>query len=612
MAVLPSTLTDMHCQAPMQLRMEADVRRLLRRASNPYQLAALPLAQALCEATGILNAQAALQHVIESAFHESPQEARFRDLLLSSEAEAATCDRNERWFQVSKRHLQRRRAKAVSVLAQHVRKLVGGPQLVVVEDRNGGAVDPLETLAELVSSIEPATASRIFGLGGLESNVDAAMLTIRGQIDVGHEIGEMNAGLPRDISPPLAAVLNAQARQISGTHAAAKRELWPLLKQAERDSNDDSEVRFELEWLAFLRACHGGDARQMERVAINLRRIAHGRAVWLLRALLAQADAEIRRGRIEHAAALLDETERRSLRNFALVQLASASALRAEIALQIGDDASAERLASGAYFVLRGRHFDAYRCQVTIARAALRRGKPWAYPEDLGNLAPSSWDRAALEVERARGLVGAGNIESARRCAGDAFRTAVELKYDGLAARAAAALGATFNRRRRQRRDWYLRALSYLLDTRDRLAGCDLFGVARERDDSFSAQLLEAIPEVLYDRLTSAVPQLRVQSERESALARAFLKSLSLYVLGYGLDTARLQDAIEALDAGAPFFAQYALHFLEDATDIFATLFAAVAARGQQAEVGDRLTGALQSFVAGVRRREHCRSFLVG
>ena len=88
MAVLPSTLTDMHCQAPMQLRMEADVRRLLRRASNPYQLAALPLAQALCEATGILNAQAALQHVIESAFHESPQEARFRDLLLSSEAEA--------------------------------------------------------------------------------------------------------------------------------------------------------------------------------------------------------------------------------------------------------------------------------------------------------------------------------------------------------------------------------------------------------------------------------------------------------------------------------------------------------------------------------------------
>jgi hypothetical protein len=612
MGVLLSTLTDVRHYGPMQLRMEADVRRLLRRASNPYKLAALPLAQAICEATGILNAQAALQHVIESAFHESPQEARLRDLLPSTEPEGVTCLRNARWFQVSKRHLQRRRAKAVSVVAQHVRKLVGGPQLVVVEERNGGAVDPLETLAELVSSIEPATASRIFGLGGLQSNVDAAMLTIRRRVDVGDEIGEMNSELPRDISPSLAAILNVQARQINGTQATAKRELWPLLKKTQRDPNDDAEVRFELEWLASLRARHSGDARQMERVATNLRRIAHGQAAWLLRALLAQADAEIRRARIESAATLLDETERRSLRNFALVQLASASALRGEMALQAGDDASAERLASGAYFVLRGRHFDAYRCQVTIARAALRQGKSWTYPEDLGNLAPSAWDRVALDVERARGLVGAGNIAGARRCAGDAFRTAIELRYDGLAARAAAALGATFNRRRRQRRDWYLRALSYLLDTRDRLAACDLFGLESERGDSFSTDLLEAIPELLYHRLTSAVAQLRVQSDGESSLARAFLKSLSLYVLGYATDAGRLQDAIEALDARAPSFAQYALHFLEDATDIFATLFAAVAAPGEQAEVGDRLTAALQSFTACVRPRDHCRRFLVG
>ena len=64
--------------------LESEVRRLLRRAANPFLLAANPLAQALCEATTTSDAQAALRTTIERAFRGGFQERRLGEMLLRS------------------------------------------------------------------------------------------------------------------------------------------------------------------------------------------------------------------------------------------------------------------------------------------------------------------------------------------------------------------------------------------------------------------------------------------------------------------------------------------------------------------------------------------------
>ena len=135
------------------------------------------------------------------------------------------------------------------------------------------------------------------------------------------------------------------------------------------------------------------------------------------RAVSAQAEAAIRCGHLEEAAALLDYSDRQSLRSLALREMACTNELRAEVALQRGDDVSAERFAMGAYLLLQGRHHVAYRCQTTIARARLRLVEPWSPPRDIGILPESAWDCVALKIERARHSFAEGNLERCRALA---------------------------------------------------------------------------------------------------------------------------------------------------------------------------------------------------
>ncbi len=557
---------------------------MLRRAQNPFRLAACPLAQALTEATGIPSAQSALRHAIEGAFGEDAQKWRLREMLLASIDGEPPRSQTARWLQVSKRHLQRRRAKAVAILADHVRRLVGAPVLAAEDETPKQGDDPLATLAALA---------------------------LRARADLGVEIGEESDELQRAILPELLAVLSAQTKEINGKRPSARESLWPLFERPRLSRAEDAEVRFELEWLAFLRARHSSDARQMDGVATNLKRIAGDRAVWVSRALLAQAEANLRCGRVAEASLLLDEAEARDLRSAALVQLARGSALRAELALQRGEDALAQRLASAGYLALRGRHLDAGVCRSTIARARLRLGEPWSDPGDCGTRG-STWNRIAFSIERARSMAGDGDGAGAKRRARDAFRAALDLHYDGLAARAAATFGAAFEAATPQRRDWELRAFAHLLGTRDRSVACDLF--ASEPDEMGRARSFagdERLADVLYVELQRAIPQLRANSSIEAAAARSFLARLSCYTVAEGAFS-ELRKAVASLNVRACSFAQYLLHYMDDAGDILENGFGAIVSPRYRAETEERLTIALSCFASGVRPREELRRFLVG
>ncbi|MGA7283227.1 MAG: hypothetical protein WCB01_08945 [Candidatus Cybelea sp.] len=594
----------------VQLQMEADVRRMLRRADDPLRLAGLPLAQRLCAATGISSPQEALGHVIEAAFKGIWPETRLRDLLLTADLDGrvSRTDTAQR-LRVSMRHLQRRRARAVAVLASHICKLVVTPGADPPEKEHGAAVDPLEALAELVSELEPAVAAAILRLNGARLGERAAMLTMRASVEAGNDVEAQGQQVAFS---PLVATLRAQSKTINAKEAEAERELLPIFASAARDLTQNSEIRFELEWLAFLRARYRGCVRQIELVATNLSRIARNSPPWKARAMLAQAEARLRCGRIQDAVALLDQAERLSVAAFALRQLASSSLLRGEIALHRGEDADAERLATGANAILRTRHCDAYRSQVTLARAALRLGKRWTCTEDLTNLAPAAWDRVSLDIETARHLSAAGSADRARQAAHESYATALTFRYEGLAARAAATIGRTFGRSSFERRDWHLRALSHLLATRDRSIGCDLFAQEEEAAGEGFAAFEEGVAGVLYDAVQRAIPLLRTLSKAERATAIGFLHRLTAYVAGREDFSERLSRAIEVAAVRSGCFARYVAYFSDDANDVLETAYGAVAFAQKRLEAHQRLAYAMRCFVTAVPPRDDTKRFYVG
>jgi hypothetical protein len=587
---------------------------MLRRAHNPFLLSANPLAQALCETTGITNAQGALESVISGAFSEGFPESRLRDMLLSSVKVTQESKPSEA-LRLSRRHLQRRRAKAVAILASHIRSVLGVPTIVGVDGDGDAAtrpLDPLDAIAELVSNIEPIMASRIFRLGGPQSVANARVLAIRERTEKGADFDETET-LDRHVDRSLVAVLRAQSHLASGKDGAAEGALSPLFARVLPGSSDPADVPFELEWLAFLRARQRGDAHQLDRVARNVKRLAGDRPPWVLRALLADAEAKIRRGRLQEAACMLDAADRRGLRTFALTELACSSALRSEIAFQRGDDAAAERLATGAYLVLRARHFGAYQCQVSVARARLRLGESWTCPEDVGDLSLPAWARVALNVEVARHLLSAGDVGRSRACALEAFRIATDRNYNGVAARAAATIGATFGPATQRRRVWRFRALTHLIVTRDLSIGCDLFALEqRELSATLRCEPESELIDLIHSGLTSAVPMLCAESHAQGRAAGVFLCGLIALALRHARECDGLEGVIAAVETNAPSFAQYFVHFLDETRAVIHTVLQAIVEPNERAKAEYHLDAALRVVAERIRPRANLRQFLVG
>lgn len=595
-----------------QQRLEASVRRLLRCANDSFALAAEPLAQTLCEVTGIADPRDALKNVIARAFRDVWPDSHLRDLFLSRDGELRRIGSSLQAAQVSTRHFQRRRAKAVSILAVHVRRLLGAMPAPVDADDKDPPRDCVEAIAKLVADFEPSVAAELFRLGGPQYSQKANTLDFRGSIEVGAEIGEETLRLQPQAFAPLFAVLEAQSNELNGRPRDAEQKLRPLFTRSARDAAYGSDVCFELEWLNLLRARHRGHAGQIERVANNLVRISQGHSIAVSRALLAQADARIRRGRLYDATVLLDQAERLAFRKLALRQLSSCSLLRAEIALQQGDYAVADRLASGAYIILHGRHYDAYRSQAAIARASLSLAKSWSHDEPVGALSPTAWDRISLNVETARHRNAAGLKIASRELADASYATAMELDYDGLAARAAATIGRTHPASSPQRREWYLRALALQLRTQDRSTACDLF----IPDDSSELMPFEerdeAVPRLLFEALKQNIPQLGHIPPIDTVAALDFLDRVCVCVFALPAQAAEELESIVAVARRTGSFAQYATYFMEEAKETLAAGFFAIVGSRRRAEADRRLTGIFGRFADAIDAQNEARRFLVG
>ncbi|MGB8964524.1 MAG: hypothetical protein WCB99_02675 [Candidatus Cybelea sp.] len=106
--------------------MERQVLTLLRRVRNPRALAASPLMDAVCRATGEQDAVAALQQVVGAALAGEEQSlTRLRSAIIEVDfARTASNTELARRSGVSRRHFQRWRAQAVTAIARYAREIL--------------------------------------------------------------------------------------------------------------------------------------------------------------------------------------------------------------------------------------------------------------------------------------------------------------------------------------------------------------------------------------------------------------------------------------------------------------------------------------------------------
>ena len=302
--------------------------------------------------------------------------------------------------------------------------------------------------------------------------------------------------------------------------------------------------RFERERAAFRDARNRGNVLEMRAIAGNLMRLAGTRAARVF-SLEARADANLRLGRIDEATQLLQSLPPHArLRN------------AATLALIAGAPGAAEEYASAA---LPGCTEDGerYRCVALISQSRLVRSIPWSEPAQTARLSLCSWERTAMDVERARHLARLQQWGEATPLARSTLARAEVRGYRELMARSAAVLHDSAKGRGEiaQANVWRARAIASLLQTQDRTLATGLF-LASAYDGGCGMDA--ALAGVLYERLCVVVPQMRGESVGQRAAACRLIAALVDATLALHDRPAKLDGAARAVARGDSGLAHYA------------------------------------------------------
>jgi hypothetical protein len=549
-------------------RMERAVRLLLNRARKSERLSSLPLAVAVCNVLGISNPAEALRKAVDDAFDGGGSvQAWLRDLIVKNDLENDV-PRGEaaRRENVSRRQFQRFRAHAVSAIAAHLLRLVGPEAL----DNNEPGDHTIELLAELVADSEPGSLTAMCGYLGANTPPNSDLLRLRAIAETGGDISEATLGAFPQVPRPLAYAVMAYAAQTRGNVRCVTRAM-ELAASHSKPAKYDGATRFEFERVAFLRARHHARTREMATIAESMRRLALSpRSISL--AALSQAEAAIFAGRLSQAELFLDHAAAINARRRDLVHAAIGTMLRARIAFCRGDAVLCDRLATGAYSVLRDRHVEARTCATVIARARAATQEAWNPAAFAEELEPLSFDRLALECERARHLLVSKQAVRAEKIARSVLETASRQGFDGIASRSAAVLGACVAARDG---DGYeiaqlkRTALENLLATGDRSSAFDLFGVFA-RDSEFGGFEVDGeLVDALLARIVVAVPQMTTDEAGAIRATRDVIRAVLTTCLTSGAQGG-LAKPIRALTVAGGALVQYFAAVRSDVESIFA------------------------------------------
>lgn len=452
---LPLPSTVLASERAVRRGMERYVLALLHRARKPEALAATPLMEAICLATGIAQPVAALEHVVRRALAGEDRTATTRrDAVVEVDFHGVLTNRELAAQKgISRRHFQRRRAKAVAAIAQYATGLLGSARL------------------------------------------------------------------------------------------------------AESEPHRQTQWRFDREAAAYVRARRVGIAPEMRCIAASLARLAGTRASRDF-ARRSMAAANVRLGRVDEA-----------LEGLRDLSPSDAVLLRAELALLNGCPEEAEdygRLALGEL-----DEAERYRGHAVISQARFVRGVAWRPPREAASLPWNSWERIAMEVERARHLALQEWRSEAEVVARRAYRRAEELGYHALATRSAATICAVAAARSASvpARWWRARAIEHLLPTQDRLLATGLF--CQPADDA-RLGLDRLLCDVLYRRLCLIVPQVLGDDEERRAAVCGLLAEIFAFSPQGALRSRALDAAIASVAGSGSAFADYAQACVEPLAEMLA------------------------------------------
>lgn len=412
---------------------EREIRRLLNGLRRPETLTNDSLARLLCETTGTDTISHALQKLIEATFDRSvPSGRRMAQLIRRSDIEGTLTQTAVAGdLGLSRRQYFRYRARAIALMAQSLRSLLGPAA-------RGYA--SLAILARLTAESAPAVALKIYDLIDGVPDSESVIQRMRAGLDAGIPlseawISEVPSGVRVHAEALLAHSLILNGAPLQGIALIERLKLrsGPWISAAYEKQLLFAEV-------AFVRQRH--QAELLADLARRCREVESREAAGALSALLVEAEAVLRLGNLEHFDELAPYLHRIALGNKDLRSVGRLTLLNADRALMAGDAARAEELATAAYLVLRNHHPDGSHCECTLARARLRLGKPWTMPERFLQRPESAWDRLACEVLQARFDVSDANLPDAFERASHVLERSRENEYAGLVAHATATLGA--------------------------------------------------------------------------------------------------------------------------------------------------------------------------
>lgn len=535
--------------------MEKQVRLLLHRARKPDQLAAHPLSRAICTALACADPALALRKVVEEAFSEEhDDEVRLRTLVLRCDIEGSVslteaCSE----LAYSRRHFQRYRAQAVTIIARHLHKLLD-PTAIDAPHRS-----PLEALAAIVAEREPQAASRIYDIAGGTAHARTELLALQAQVAAGEELTEADIETLRHVPRPLALALAAQSQELCGKSSVANDLVSRIHFQSQQAGSFDPGVAFELEWLRFLRAQHRNEASAAAASARALDRLATDRQKWRSRATTALAYAALVQGDFEGAARVIGSAARMGAQAHDLRGLADATLLDAELAFIGTDLERASQLASAASVALAHRPRESNLCAALLGRIALARNAPWSEPASSALRHPGAWDRMLLEAIGVRHRLARGEASDALHAAEAGFERANYLGYRGVAAYHAATRAACVNDpTSAEARSWALRALGEFAGTQDHALAADLFPSALQSGGDLGALAVDNdLTSIFFERLAVIVPQIAGESPAQRTAVRRLLTTMIAFTADrIGED--RLVEAVEKANALNTALAHYA------------------------------------------------------
>lgn len=341
---------------------------------------------------------------------------------------------------------------------------------------------------------------------------------------------------------------------------------------------------FARERAAFSAARDRGRTLEMYVIAGNLMRLAKSDEQHRI-ALESRWDAAVRLGKRVEA------------EPSASISRAARLTLAAKLALIDGRVATACQEGLAAVRAIEPRDAEWYRALAVLSQAYLNASLRWSVPAEAFDLPPRSWERVAMDVERARHLAAATEWERAHALACVAQRQAESAGYADVAARACAVLHSVAATRRdvAAANWWRALAIRYLLSTQDRLLATGLFAGVTPGPVRADDLLVAA----LYDHLSIVMPQMTRDDSRQRAAARMLLAAILEKSFAPREREACVHDAVARVRQSDGAFAHYA-GMLHAAVRESVTL-ALVALTGRYwDELAEPISSLLATIAAGV------------